>query len=276
MSHSKRGKKRRSMPLEGERRCIGAGKVIESTSEASIYARWSPRPNSEACESEKWQIDECMDFLEQHGIALGRDLDDEPMIRSDPDISGREEDRDNMWELIDWLRPGRAIVCFKLDRFVRGVYLSAVAERAVRDSGGALLSTMGEGTWNDDDEDRLIRDILRVFDDYTRRASNKRLSAAMRRHQRNGRAMGGTPPYGKRFGTPVMVKGGEKKMTLIPDYEELEAIDVMIKRKQAGDGPRRIADYMNTKTPYRKRGGGKWEKVQVARILKRAEQDGEI
>lgn len=156
---------------------------------AVIYARFSPRRNEDTCESNDTQIELCQAYCQRQGHTVGA-------IYQDKALSGDTEDRPGLWDAVDALRKGDVLVVYKLDRLARDVYLSCEIERAVEKRGARILSTTGEGTWNDSPEDEMIRGIIRVVAQYERKVMAARTKAAMLRHQRNGRRMSNRIPYG--------------------------------------------------------------------------------
>ena len=61
-----------------------------------------------------------------------------------------------------------------------------------------MVSTAGEGTWRDTAQDKLVRTILSALAEYERKVIAARTSAAMLRHQANGRRMSFLVPVGWR------------------------------------------------------------------------------
>lgn len=156
---------------------------------AVIYARFSPRRNEDACESNETQIELCQDYCNRQQYSVGA-------VFQDKALSGDNEDRPGLWDAVDALSKGDVLVVYKLDRLARDVYLSCEIERAVTKQGARILSTTGEGTWDDKPEDEMIRGIVRVVAQYERKVIAARTKAAMLRHQRNGRRMSHRIPYG--------------------------------------------------------------------------------
>jgi len=134
--------------------------------------------------------------------------------------TGGNVDRDGLWDAIENLGRGDVLVVYNLERLARSVYYSHILERDIKKQGAAFVSTLGEGTWNDVDtpEDKCQRNMLRVFGEYNREASNARTSAAMRRHMRKGIKMGGKVPYG------LMVDPADKTK-MIPNPDEQKIIE---------------------------------------------------
>lgn len=156
---------------------------------AIIYARFSPRRNHQHCESIETQFDLCNDYCSKNNFTVISQF-------SDKALSGSDEDRPGLWMAIDALRPGYVLVVYRLDRLARSIYLADIIERAVAKKGAAIVSISGEGTWQNSDEDWLIRKILQTLAEYERKVIAARTKAAMLRHQSNGKRMSKLPPYG--------------------------------------------------------------------------------
>ena len=158
-------------------------------SSAIIYARYSPRRYADDCESVEAQFDFCSEYCDKNNFPVSARL-------SDKALSGSDEDRPALWQAIELLKRGDVLVVYKLDRLARSVYLSDIIERAVKKKGASIISVSGEGTWNDSDEDWLVRKILQTLAEYERKVTAARTKAAMLRHQANGRRMSKHPPFG--------------------------------------------------------------------------------
>ena len=156
---------------------------------AVIYARYSPRRYADDCESVEAQFDYCLDYCHKQSCPVTARLYDKA-------LSGSDEDRPGLWQAVELLKRGDALVVYKLDRLARSVYLSDIIERAVKNKGASIVSVCGEGTWNDSDEDWLIRKILQTLAEYERRVTAARTKASMLRHQANGRRMSKEAPFG--------------------------------------------------------------------------------
>ena len=156
---------------------------------AIIYARFSPRRNSDTCESIETQYDLCKAYCDKNGYKIINSF-------SDKALSGSDEDRPSLWAAIEVLKRNDVLVVYRLDRLARSVYLSDIIERTVKKKGASIISISGEGTWANSDEDWLVRKILQTLAEYERKVMAARTKAAMLRHQANGRRMSKEPPFG--------------------------------------------------------------------------------
>lgn len=173
-----------------------------------IYTRFSPRRSADECESIEAQLDFCRAWCKDNGVKVVGEF-------ADRALSGGDEDRPELWAAIAALEKGYVLVVYRLDRLARSVYLSDIIERAIRTKKATFLSTAGEGTWSDSDEDFLIRKILQALAEYERKVIGARTKAAMLRHQANGRLMGSIPQYG------FMLDPEDKRKVLKNQYEQV-------------------------------------------------------
>jgi site-specific DNA recombinase len=165
------------------------------------------------------------------------------------------------------------LVVYRLDRLARSVYLSDIIERAVHAKNATFISTAGEGTWSDSDEDFLIRKILQALAEYERKVTAARTKAAMLRHQANGRLMGSIPPYGFMIDpkdSKRIVKNPRERIIInqIKRYHNkgLSLRKIAAKLTERGCKPRRVRKKFKGMTVYVK---GKWSAQTIHVILKR-------
>lgn len=123
---------------------------------AIIYTRFSPRRNAEQCESIEMQLDLCREYCLKHGIKIVGEYNDRA-------LSGSEEDRPGLWNAVEALKRDYTLIVYRLDRLARSVYLSYIIEQAVKKYGAKIVSICGEGTWQDQPEDELVRRILQAL-----------------------------------------------------------------------------------------------------------------
>jgi len=155
---------------------------------AIIYTRFSPRRNADKCESCESQ----QAFCEQHAAKKGYELG--PQFH-DPDVSGKDEYREKLWQAIETLRKGDVLLVYKRDRLARNVYLSEQIGRAVETRGGRIEAVAGD-VEGDGHEQVLVRQMLASIAEYERKLIGQRTSHAMKQHQRQGRRMSRHAPYG--------------------------------------------------------------------------------
>jgi len=224
---------------------------------AVIYVRTSPKPEQKAERNKSIaaQIDLCKKFCKQKDYTINENL-----ILSDELRSGSDLERNNLWLAIESLKRGDVLVVYKLDRLARGVYESYVIEHAIKKQGAIFISSIGEGTWDDKPEDKLLRDILRALDEYIRIASNARTSAAMKRHMKNGIRMGGKVPYG-------YMPDPTNKKQMIPNPNEQKVIQFVkdLKANEPKISAREICRRL-TAANFRPR-GKKWHHTIIPSMI---------
>ena len=219
-----------------------------------LYARFSPRRNAEESESIETQLDLCRVYCERNGHAVVATF-------ADRALSGDEEDRPGLWHAIAALRRGHGLVVSRLDRLARSVYLSDIIERAASKKGATILSASGEGTWQDTNEDWLLRKILQTLAEYERRVIAARTKAAMVWHQANGRRMSDRCPYG-------WARDADNAALLVEDEAEQVVLARMIGLRREGQSTRRIARALQQDgIPFR--GRSTWHPRTIGRILRR-------
>ena len=225
---------------------------------AILYARFSPRPNQETSQSDEAQIT----LMETHVFQKRWSVEG---IYRDRGVSGSAIERPGLWAAIDALRPGYILLVTKLDRLARDVYLALCIERAVEKKRARIVSLRGEGTEGTTPEDRLVRSMMRAFDDYQRKIMAIRTSQAMLAHQSNGRKVSSKTPYG-------YTTDPDDQKRIVPFAPEQRAITRMIALHGKGKSFRAIARAMDTeRMPCR---GTSWNHQQVKSVLRRIATSG--
>jgi len=231
-----------------------------------IYARFSPRRNVDECESIEAQMDFCRKWCGENNIDIVGEF-------ADKALSGGDEDRPELWAAISALEPGYVLVVYRLDRLARSVYLSDIIERSIHAKKATFLSTGGEGTWSDSDEDFLVRKILQALAEYERKVISARTRAAMLRHQANGRLMGSIPQYGWKLDpeNPKRVIKNPQERIIINQIKRLHSTGLSLRKMAAklhelGYEPRKVKKTFRGKPVWVK---GKWQAGTLHVILKR-------
>ena len=228
-----------------------------------VYARFSPRPDANNCESIETQTELARSYVAKKGGEILK-------ICADPDMSGADHERPGLWEAMDALKPGYTLLVWKTDRLVREVYLAEKLFREIAEK-RARFETIETGEITQSPHDKLVRGILTHFDQYIREIGNYRTSLSMRRHQKNDRAMSAYPPYGKRRAAdcPVTREGVETmQRRWEDDPEEMAIVERILQESAAGLSHYAIAEGLNRDgIPAR---GERWYKKSVARICLRA------
>lgn len=224
--------------------------------QAIIYARFSPRRNEETCESIETQIELCRAYCARKGYSVTAEYSDRAM-------SGKDGERPGLWDALNAVKAGTVLVTYRLDRLARSVYLSHVIEQQVAKQHGSIESTAGEGTWDDSEDQWLVRKILQTLAEYERKVIGHRTSQAMRRHQKNGRRMSAQAPYGWK-------RDPDDSARIVRDEAEQQAIIAACEFRRGGMSYRQIARlFQSGQIPCR---GKNWHHGTIRRIVKKCQE----
>jgi site-specific DNA recombinase len=224
---------------------------------AVLYARFSPRPGAEACESVEKQLERCRAYCLGHSYNVVEEF-------SDKDLSGSRADN----------RPGlqRAIAAACRQSAVLCVYSLSRLARCTRDAidlaerlniAGADLAVIQENVNTSSPMGRFIFTLFSALAQLEREQIAERTSTAMLRHQLNGRRMTHTArcPFGKQ---PDPLDPAR----LVDHPGEQVAIGTIWAARAEGKGLKAIANLLDAKeTPCR---GQRWHHTTVRSILRRA------
>ena len=220
---------------------------------AIIYTRFSPRRNAEESVSCDVQEEICRRYAASHNHdVIG--------VIHDPDVSGKDEYREKLWQAIEAVPRGGVLIVFKRDRLARNVYLSEQINRAVAKAGATIEAVSGDVEGNGD-EAVMIRQVLAAIAEYERKMIARRTSYAMRAHQRNGKRMGRYAPYG-------YILSETEPCLLEPNPAEQIAVDRIRELAAEGKSVYGIVKTMNEEMPEAAR-GTVWNSRTVKKIIGR-------
>jgi site-specific DNA recombinase len=239
-------------------------KKTPTLTKAVIYCRFSPRRNSDDCESNETQLHYCRAYCAKQGWKIVAE-------KSDEALSGDEMDRPGLWEAVELARRGVALVVYKADRLARDVLMEEMIRSQVNKAGGRVITV--EGTNGDSAQDDLLRTIMAAVAQYEKKMIAARTRAAMLRHQASGRAMSHIAPYGMTEG-PVEHwtddAGREReRRTWVPDPDEQKIIKLIMAAHKKGEGLRPIARMLAEQGL--KARGKEWNHLLVRSIVRRAQ-----
>jgi DNA invertase Pin-like site-specific DNA recombinase len=169
---------------------------------AIIYTRYSPRPikkrkteNGETvvdpCQSCERQEEICRAWCESRGWTV-------VAVYSDAGISGAlgEDDRPALKAALEHVRKVNGnLVCYCLSRFARSTSQFSRLMKDLLDD-GCFLASVRESIDLASPAGRLLAHMLGAFAEFEREMIVERTSERMLLHQRNGRAMSASTPYG--------------------------------------------------------------------------------
>jgi len=227
---------------------------------AIIYTRFSPHKTKnnkhESCETQEAL---CRTLAKAEKLNVIKTI-------HDPDISGKDEYRENLWLAINMMKKGNVLLVYKRDRLARNVYLSEQINRSVKKKGGRILAVAGDID-GDGPEQELIRQVLAAISEYERKLISMRTSHAMKHHQRSGRAMSSQCPYGWKFHPE------DKTKMVIDKVEKIAVKRIMFLHYKTESTQREIARIMNHESPKVCR-GEEWSHKLIGRIIKREKENG--
>ena len=224
---------------------------------AVIYARFSPRPNAEECDSVEKQIERCRAYCAGHGYQVVAE-------RSDKDLSGgRADNRPGLQEAIALACQRKAILCvYSLSRLARCTRDAIdVAERL--GATGADLAVIQESVNTRSPMGRFVFTLFSALAQLEREQIAERTSCAMLRHQAEGRRMTRADrcPYGWR-------PDPADATLLVEDAEEQAAIVRIRQERDRGQGLREIARRLDQAGIDCR--GRPWSHSAVRSVLQRA------
>jgi DNA invertase Pin-like site-specific DNA recombinase len=225
------------------------------TNPAIVYARFSPRPGAEDCESCEFQIDKCRAFCAAGKLAVAG-------VYRDDAVSGAEIKRPGLWLAMAALKPRGSLVVWKFDRLAREAFLFFSLVKELNNKHCQLLSASGERSIREglSASEELQYRILVLFHDYERQVIGERTSAAMRWKQAHGERMSKRIPFGWRQSPTDPAK-------MEPDETELAMLENM-KTWNTSLGYSDLARKLNKAGMLFR--GKPWVKENVRRILLRA------
>lgn len=229
---------------------------------AVLYARFSPRPHSEDCDSVEKQLADLRKWCAANGYTVAGEFSDEA-------FSGADHERPGVWDAIAALKRGYTLVVRHMDRLARDTLLALTLEREIAKAGARLvgLETGGEHQ-GDEMTAEFLRTIFHAFATYQRKLGNAKTKARMQKHQAGGRVMSDKLPYGYEIdpASPPHPESG-RPTGMIENVAEQAAIARIRQLRLEGRKLRAIARQLD-REGYPSR-NGQWQHVTVRRILDR-------
>jgi DNA invertase Pin-like site-specific DNA recombinase len=222
---------------------------------AILYARFSPRPNADECDSIQRQTEDMERYCQKEGYKVVGKYSDEA-------LSGASDDRPGMWDALYALKKGYTLIVRSFDRLYRDTTMGLYVIRTeIEKKGARILSITDAGASEDSPDARLVRGILLMLAEYQREIIRAKTRAAMRRYQSEGRVMSCKIPYG-------YLRDTKDPKQMNPYEPEQEVIRLMFILKGNGESLRGIARIL-TERGIKTKEGNEWHHNQVKRILER-------
>lgn len=158
---------------------------------AVIYARYSSERQTE--QSIEGQLRECNEFAAAEGITVVGEYIDRA-------ISGKTDNRPEFQRMIADSKYGEfdAIIVYKLDRFARNRYDSAVYKSKLKQNGVRVLSAKERIT--DSPEGIILEGLLESMNEYYSAELSQKVKRGMRENVLKGKSIGGNIALGYKIG----------------------------------------------------------------------------
>ena len=203
---------------------------------AVIYARYSSHSQTE--QSIEGQLHDCRAYAERYGINIVGEYIDRA-------ISGKTDLRPNFQRMIADAQKHMfdRVLVWKLDRFARNRYDSALYKHRLKQFGVRVISAMenvGEG-----DESILLEALLEASAEYYSLDLKKKIMRGQRESIAKGRFCGGPIPYGYK-----LVDG-----KLVADEKKAPVVRYLFEQYSSGVPMKEIIDELNRRGVRGSRGG---------------------
>ena len=235
------------------------GSSLGSRTRIGIYGRYSDS-NQDDGFSIEYQLSECTDYLNKHGMELHKTYIDQAVTGTK--VAGRdafhELVHDVKNDLID------VIVVYKFSRIFRNAYESHVYRKLFEQHGVKLISV----TQQVDDETssgKLMIGVMANIDEYQSAVISDHVKSAMREMVSEGFFAGGTVPYGYKL--EVVQHGKKTRKRYVPDEFEKEVVKKLFELYADNYSLKYLQDY--TKSIGAAARSGKPFSIQtIARMLR--------
>lgn len=214
---------------------------------AVIYARYSSEKQNE--QSIDGQIDEILQFAKREGYTIIDTYVDRAM-------TGRSDDRPSFQQMISDSKNHifQYVLVYKLDRFSRSRYDSAIYKRILKNEGVKVVSAMEN--ISDSPEGIILESMLEGYSEYYSRELAQKVIRGNRESRKKGYYTGGPVIYGFHI----------ENKKYIPNPDEVEVIKRIFAEVLDGKQIRQIARELNLESiPYCK--GAEWDDKKISRLL---------
>jgi len=220
---------------------------------ARIYCRFSPRPNSDVCQSNDNQLQLAEKFCADKGWEVAASYKDDA-------ISGKERDRPGLNNCLEDLRRGEVLVVKCWSRLSRDfAYGLMVLEDLL--NRGVTVWSIEEGEHKTDPLSSFITSILMAVDAYRRAADSEETSNRMLQMGANGHRISAIPTYGWDVSK-------EDRTKLVRNEYQIAVIKRMLDLREKGMSYGKIASRLNAYVVPAPN-GNTWHSRTVQRIIER-------
>jgi DNA invertase Pin-like site-specific DNA recombinase len=197
--------------------------------QAIIYARFSPRPNADTCDSCEKQLEKCRQFCKLNGWAVYVESQERGV--SGDNLASRPE----LQRAINCMKPGDILVVTANDRLARDVLAFLTIQQAVKDQGGEIR--FADGTPSAvTPEGMLLNQILAAFAEYQRTVTKLKTSVGVKKALAKRKEAGlpqGAAPFGYKW---------ESGAGIVQDAREQAILAYIRGSMPIGIGPQVLSD----------------------------------
>ena len=222
---------------------------------AVIYARFSSAKQNE--QSIEGQVAVCKDWAERNDVKI-------VSVYSDEAMTGKSDKRPGFQQMIKDSKSGRfdLVIVYKLDRFARNRYDSAMYKAQLKRNGVKVVSAMEN--ISSTPEGILLESLLEGMAEFYSENLAQNVVRGMRQRAEKGKFLGGAIPFGYRV-------DAEKNFVLDPQNAPL--VGKIFADFIAGKSTKEIADELNA-MGHRTSSGNKVDMHYVWRLLSNEKYTG--
>lgn len=226
---------------------------------AVVYARFSPRPQADICDSVEKQIADCRKWCAEHSYEVD-------LICYDKSKKGSDPDRPGLWEAVGSLNDHTALVVRSVDRISRDRLLHETIMREIRRKGSRVVAVESGGEIGTTPGGELIANIMNDIAQYQRAMIRSRISSAYRRRVSNGEYFGGVnAPYGYQWDRE------HDPPRMVEHEQEQDVMELIRQMYEDGWDRASIARALNSRGYASVCRGEQWTRFSVAKIIKAEE-----
>jgi site-specific DNA recombinase len=230
--------------------------MSKAPSRVVLYARFSPRPHSDQCDSVENQLDDLRRYCEAHSWPV-----DPALAFDDKALSGGEWARPGLWNAVQAVRRGTVLMCRNFDRLARDVTILGFVRHQVLSRGGRIVTLESGEVEANNPVAKFMSTIFGAIAEFQRELTAIRTKNGVQRNIRKGRYNGTHVPYGYRW--------VDRAAGLIePVPAEMETLEVLKGLFDQGAGLTEIAATLNAANlPWKD--GQPWNRYRVRNAVQR-------